>query len=103
MRCPCSRRPAATLSAGCATKTGIDALPGHFAACCGVDQGDGNRADAALLVQQRADDLAIRDWVATEVSSALSIKVRTGQIEASHRAGALATYNRLATDSFTVV
>jgi uncharacterized protein len=55
------------------------------------------------LGQQRADDLAISDWVATEFSSALSIKLRTGQIEASHRADALATFTRLATDSFTVV
>ena len=55
------------------------------------------------LGQQQADDLAISDWVATEFSSALSIKLRTGQIEASHRADALATFTRLATDSFTVV
>ena len=55
------------------------------------------------LGQQQADDLAISDWVATEFSSAPSIKLRTGQIEASHRADALATFTRLATDSFTVV
>jgi hypothetical protein len=55
------------------------------------------------LGQQRADDLAISDWVATEFSSALSIKLRTGQIQASHRADALAAFTRLATDSFTVV
>src|SRR6266852_9290401 len=55
------------------------------------------------LGQQQADDLAISDWVATEFSSALSIKLRTGQIEASHRADALATFTRLATDSVTVV
>ena len=55
------------------------------------------------LGQQRADDLAISDWVATEFSSALSIKLRTGQIEASHRADALATFTRLATDSFTAL
>ena len=40
---------------------------------------------------------------ATEFSSALSIKLRTGQIEARHRADALATFTRLAADSFTVV
>jgi uncharacterized protein len=32
------------------------------------------------LGQQPADKLAISDWVATEFSSALSIKLRTGQI-----------------------
>ena len=55
------------------------------------------------LGQQRADDLAIRDWVATEFSSALSIKLRAGQIGAAHRAAALAAFTRLAADSFTVV
>jgi predicted nucleic acid-binding protein len=55
------------------------------------------------LGQQPADDLAISDWVATEFSSALSNKLRTGQIEASHRADAPATFTRLATDSFAVV
>jgi hypothetical protein len=32
------------------------------------------------LGQQDVDELAIGDWVTTEVSSALSIKLRTGQI-----------------------
>ena len=53
---------------------------------------------------RRADDeLAISDWVTTEFSSALSIKLRTGRIEAAHRAAALAMFTRLATDSFAVV
>jgi len=55
------------------------------------------------LGQQPVDDLAVSDWVATEFSSALSIKLRTGQIGAAHRADALATFARLAADSFTVV
>lgn len=55
------------------------------------------------LGQQPADELAISDWVATEFSSALSIKLRTGQISATHRADALAMLAKLATDSFTVV
>jgi len=38
------------------------------------------------LGQQPVDDLALSDWVATEFSSALSIKLRTGQIGAAHRA-----------------
>ncbi len=54
------------------------------------------------LGQQAADELAISDWVVTEFSSALSIKLRIGQIGALHRADVLATFNRLATESFTV-
>jgi len=55
------------------------------------------------LGQQPAEDLAIRDWVATEFSSALSIKLRTGQVGAGDRAEALAAFARLTTDGFTVV
>jgi predicted nucleic acid-binding protein len=55
------------------------------------------------LGQQQVDELAISDWVATEFSSALSIKLRSGHIEAAHRAAALATFARLAADSFSVI
>jgi predicted nucleic acid-binding protein len=55
------------------------------------------------LGQQPLEDLAISDWVATEFSSALSIKLRSGQIGADDRAEALATFTRLATDSLTIV
>src|SRR5438128_3438251 len=55
------------------------------------------------LAQQHADDLAISDWVATEFSSALSIKLRTGQIGEGHRAEVLAMFTRLTTDSLTVL
>src|SRR6266849_10951755 len=55
------------------------------------------------LGQQPVDDLAVSDWVATEFSSALSIKLRTGQIGAAHRADALALFTRLGTDSLTIV
>ena len=55
------------------------------------------------LGEQEVDELAISGWVATEFSSALSIKLRTGQISAAHRADALALFARLGTDSLTVV
>ena len=55
------------------------------------------------LGQQPLADLAISDWVATEFSSALSIKLRTGQIDANDRAEVLAKFARLAADSLTVV
>jgi len=52
------------------------------------------------LGQQPVEDLAVSDWVATEFSSALSIKLRTGQIRIVDRAEALATFTRLVADSF---
>jgi uncharacterized protein len=55
------------------------------------------------LGRQAEDDLAISDWVATEFSSALSVKLRTGQIEPRHRANALAMFARLTTANLLVV
>jgi len=55
------------------------------------------------LGHQAEGDLAISDWVATEFSSVLSIKLRAGHIEPAHRADALAMFARLCADSFLVV
>jgi predicted nucleic acid-binding protein len=55
------------------------------------------------LGQQAEDDLAISDWVVTEFSSALSIKLRAGHIEPAHRADALAMFARLITDNCLLV
>jgi uncharacterized protein len=55
------------------------------------------------LAAHSLEQLAISDWVATEFSSALSIKLRSGQIEIAHRAEALAAFIRLSTDSFAVL
>lgn len=55
------------------------------------------------LAAQEPESLTISDWVVTEFSSALSIKLRAGQIEAVHRADALATFARLCADTLTIV
>jgi uncharacterized protein len=47
------------------------------------------------LNRQDPDELSISDWVICEFSSALSTKMRTRQISAAQRAGALAAFARL--------
>ncbi len=55
------------------------------------------------LAAHRVDELTISDWVITEFSAALSIKLRTGQIETAGRALALAGFGRLCAESLTVL
>lgn len=55
------------------------------------------------LAGQDPEELAISDWVVTEFSSALSIKLRTGQIDAQRRASALAAFARLSVNSLNLL
>lgn len=57
----------------------------------------------AWITGQDADTLAVSDWVTTELSSALAIKLRTEQITTIQRAEALAVFNRLVGESFVVL
>jgi hypothetical protein len=52
------------------------------------------------IAGRKEADLAVSEWVATEFSAALSIKLRTGQIESGHRADALAMFARLRAENF---
>ena len=53
------------------------------------------------LAEQPPESLIVSDWVVTEFSSALSVKLRSGQLTAKQRADALALFNALVEESFS--
>lgn len=55
------------------------------------------------LAAQPSSELAVSDWVITEFSGALSLKLRTGQITRADRADALAMFNSLVSASVSVL
>jgi predicted nucleic acid-binding protein len=55
------------------------------------------------LAAQVPENLLISDWVIAEFSGALSLKVRTGQLDPEQRAAVLAGFNSLTEASLTVL
>jgi predicted nucleic acid-binding protein len=66
-----------------------------------------NEADTGTiqtwLSQQDSRELTISDWVTTDFSSALSIKLRTGHLGVEHRAAALSAFTRLVSETLTII
>jgi predicted nucleic acid-binding protein len=57
----------------------------------------------AWIDNQEPDQLAISEWVATEFSAALSIKLRIRRIEADDRAAALARFAMWCAESLAIL
>ncbi|WP_187970315.1 type II toxin-antitoxin system VapC family toxin [Aquibium microcysteis] len=55
------------------------------------------------IADQSPGSLALSEWVHTEFASAMSIKVRTGQVGDDDRATIMATYTRIVRASFRVL
>lgn len=57
----------------------------------------------AWLAAQEPGRLAISEWTTAELSSALAIKLRTGELTLDQRASALTAFNRLMSESLTTL
>jgi predicted nucleic acid-binding protein len=57
----------------------------------------------AWMSRQAHEDFAVSDWVVTEFSAALSVKLRRRQIAPAHQAAALARFGQFCADNASVL
>ena len=55
------------------------------------------------LAAREPEDLAVSEWVATEISAALSVKLRRGELTVDERAAALTAFHRAMAETFSVL
>jgi predicted nucleic acid-binding protein len=67
-----------------------------------TDEPASEKADL-LLGGLRGDEASISEWVITEFSAALSLKIRRREITQAHRDHALAHFRRMAVEAFRLV
>lgn len=68
-----------------------------------IVQEEASERVVAWLSTLTDEEVLISDWVVTEVSSALSIKVRTGQLDLPQRASALHRFGELTDASLSLL
>ncbi len=94
--------------AGCAKAPGIDIgiAPVHYLdtslLVAALTNESMTRVVQAWLAGQPAGSLAISDWVVTEFSAALAMKLREKRIDAGSRADVLAAFTRLCDESLEI-
>src|ERR1700741_1705563 len=89
-KCRCNLRVQASSFAGFATMNALMLYLDTSLQVALLTNEAKTRQVQVWLGEQDPGDLVISDWVVAEFSAALSIKLRTGGIEADHRAKALA-------------
>ena len=84
-------------------KSAIDGLCRHFGSRRGADARNAERACKLGSDCSRREAFLSSDWVVTEFSAALSVKVRIGEIDNPFRLAALAKFHRLITAALEIV
>ena len=84
-------------------KSAIDGFYRYFGSRGGADARNAHGVRATWLGLHPSGTLLLSDWVVTEFSAALSVKVRIGEIDNPFRLAALAKFHRLITAALEIV